>query len=566
MGKELNKFVFNSKKHRFQYLKFIGQINNYKPFPKEGPNYVVQYSELFKKWDPKQQSKLFQEADHHRVRATQETIDISINKMDVPRKAPDPNEDPIYKLSIKLVITYLSYAKSKASLTREFELNGAASPGLPYPGTKSDALQTDLFYQLFKSIDHVPVDEVNAKQEELSMEDHNRKKTRTVFCAPLDFVVKEKVLFDEMNEKIKKNNEHSFIKYGMVKQYGGFDRLCKRLRRFQLMFDSDCSGWDRIIPLDDVYLVREALLTNKMEFDSLFQYVKFFNVHPVILLPDGTIWQRDTGNDSGKNNTTTDNSIMHLIIMFYFFLTRASEIGKPMNLQTIIDYCELAIYSDDKTGSCDHDFWQFDIESFMEHERMVYARFGLTIKPSQQVVTLRPAGSEIDPRHSFLGSYMYFDTEELMYVPFPRLGKLCSSLINEVPKLNTELLFRRYLVLTTLLYPKKELFQEAISLTSLFMELHPEENTKFMCILEEQNLTLENEMDFKRLYLGYEARDCPWFSFLPVEDNSITNETWKFDGYQDVPQQWTNFTNTHREQSSQPPLGSCPQGGPRWVA
>lgn len=513
---------------KFKHMRCIGKIKSFKPFPTEGPNYTVNYSDTFENWDPEHKSNIFKAADHHAVRPTKESMDISINKMDVPCVCPDPELDDTMKKAILYTIKYLTYAKQKIDPKKELKFNGAASPGLPYKGSKADALESDLFRELFPDLDHVPVDEMNAKHEELSMEDHLRKKCRTVFCAPLDFVAKEKVLFEEQNTKIKEGHDFSWIKYGMVKQYGGFDKLWKKIQRFSLRFESDCSGWDRIVFLLYVYYVRKALTENWKDFENLWNYVEFFNTHPVVLLPDGTIYIRETGNDSGKNNTTVDNSIAHLIIAFYFFIERLKELGKEVSLENILRHAELAIYSDDKTGSCDHEFWEFDVESFKEFERKIYAKFGLTIKPSQQLVTLGEAGSLMDPRHSFLGSYAYYREDYGMYVPFPRVGKVCSSLINKLPKLRPDLIFKRFLVLTTLLYPDNTLFQDAISITKKYMDENPEHNAEFQCILEDQNLTLDSEVEFTRLYLGFECLGSPRLFFCGGS-NSITNESWKFE-------------------------------------
>jgi hypothetical protein len=491
------------------------------------------------------ESKLYKTADYHAVRPTQESVNISIKKMDVPCVCPNPETDDTMRLTILYVCLYLKYATQTINPNRPFEINGSAAPGQPYPGTKADAIETPLFKELAPSVSHIPVDEVNVKHEELSIEDHMRKKCRTVFCTPVDFIVKEKILFDEQNKKIKEGNPHSFIKYGMVKQYGGFNAVFKKIQRFSLRFDSDCSGWDRRFFLLYVYLIRQKLTTNWMEFFSLWMYVSFFNIHSVILLPDGSIYIRSTGNDSGKNNTTVDNSIGHLIICFYFFIERLKFLKKEISLYAIIAYIELAIYSDDKTGSCDHEYWDFTIESFKEWEREIYSRFGLEIKPTQQLVTLGAAGSLIDPRHSFLGSYAYYREDYGMYVPFPRVGKICSSLINELPKLKNDLLFRRFLVLTTLLYPDKVLFEEAISLTKKFMDENPEDNAIFQCILEEENLNLETECEFTKLYLGFEANADSLLFFLE-SDSSITHELWKFEDFNGS----TNHENSYKKDHS----------------
>jgi len=525
-----NKLKKDSPNARFHYLQCIGVTRPRKPYPTDGLNYRVEYNDYFKEWDPNRTSKLFENATYHMVRATKESMDISINKMDTKAICPDPKTDEVFRITLSLVIKYLEYMRSTVDPKRQIEFNGAAAPGLGYSGTKADALKSERFKRNFPSLDKVPVDVLNDKNEELAKEDLDRKKVRTVFGSPVDFVAKEKIAYGGQNEKIKNNHRHSWIKYGCVKQYGGFDIIFKLIERFLLRAESDCSGWDRIIFLLFVYFVRHSLLDNYVDYRNLCDFVSFFNIHGVVILPDGTIWIRDTGCSSGKNNTTTDNSIGHLIIKFYMLLSRAKELGKPLKLSTILENAECAIYSDDKIISLDPEFWQWDVESYKAFEAKIYLKFGLTIKPSQQFVTMGVPGKPVDPGHSFLGSFAHFNDTYSMYIPYPRVGKVTSSLINKLPNLDDELIFRRFLVLATLIYPNRELFKEAISLIKFYMSKNPQNNATYQMILEEHSLDLDVETEFLRLYIGFEANPRhPPFNFFVEDGDSITHELWKFE-------------------------------------
>jgi len=559
--------MYKNEKSRFKYLMCIGKAPIVKKFPNDSVNFTISYNEYFLNWDPNKTSLFSKKADHHAVRATQETMNISINKMDAPKVFPDPTDDPDMRRTLALVLKYLHYMEDSVDPLRELEFNGAASPGIGYAGTKADALESEQFKRLFPSISHVPVDTLNSKSEDLAMEDHDRKKVRTVFCSPIDFVAKEKIIFGGQNEKLKLYHRNSWIKYGCVKQYGGFDAVFKEVEKFTLNADSDCSGWDRKIFLFWVYYIRIKLLTNAEQYKELINYVSFFNIHGTVLLPDGHIYLRETGCNSGKNNTTTDNCIAHLIIMFYFFVVRCRELGKTATLTTILNNAFFPIYSDDKTGGCDPAFWDFTIETFKEFERKIYAKFGLEVKESQQFVSLRDRDSPVNPKHSFLGSYAYFNTEYSMYIPYPREGKICSSFVNRLPDLSIDLLFRRFLVLTALLWPCPELFSEAVSLTKFFMSKHPEENTLFQMILEEHTLDLDVESEFLRLYIGFEAGPFnTFFNFFKGKQKSITNEIWKFENCYECAKQWINLKPSNSDENSLSPVSGCPQGGSGWVA
>lgn len=485
--------------------------------------------------------------------------------MDVPKVCPDPETDPNFKLAIQWCIHYLSYMKSHVDPKRDFEFNSAASPGLGYSGTKGDAVKTDAFLKRVGNIDIIPVDVVNDKSEDLSMEDHERKKIRTVFSSQVDYVAKEDLVFGGQNDRLKRFYRSKYIKYGFVKQFGGFDEFLKEIQQFSLRAESDCSGWDRKIFLLYVYFIRRALLTNYIDYKEIADYIAFFNSHGTILLPDGRIYIRETGCNSGKRNTTSDNCIAHLLIMFYFFIERMEQLGIPKKITNIFQYSTMGLYSDDKLLSCDHEFWHFDVESFKAFEASVYIKFGLEIKPSQQLVTVGSPQEPIDPRHSFLGSFATFSDKYGKYMPSPREGKLCSSFVNELPKLENGLQFRRLMVLSSLLFNSPELFKEAIKFTQFFVDSNPEDSSLFISIMETHSLSLDTERDYLSLYLGLEGNH-PSFNFFYGGTKSITHEIWKFEMCNGSANKWSNSSTINSKQSFESPQCSSTSCRPRWVA
>lgn len=82
-----------------------------------------------------------------------------------------------------------------------------------------------------------------------------------------------------------------------------------------------------------------------------------------------------------------------------------------------------------------------------------------------------------------------------------------------------------------------------------------------MSILDEENLDLDVEVEFLRLYIGFESVAFRMPFFLPEQEMSITNELWKFDVSHGNNEQWTSIKFADRAQSSFTPFSSCSQGG-----
>jgi hypothetical protein len=376
-------------------------------------------------------------AKYHQVRATQEAIDISIGKCDVPAVVPPTDE--ILLTALNLTVHALSYTRGAPPLsaTELWDFKLSSSAGLPYSKqglkTKAEVIKdhAELLIDRAFDLSEIPIDTYNDKQEFLTEEELSRNKVRGVFSTSLHHLLRERLVYGAQNRAILEGHENRWIQYGMVKQYGGFDRCIKPIEQFQYKDEGDVSGWDRVAPLSFVYIIRNRLLSELSgPLAKIRDYVSFHNVVTHVLLPNGKVVRRKTGANSGRSNTTTDNSILHLLIVVYIFVRRSFHLGKSITIVTIMTYAVYRIYSDDKLGSVDLEFWEFSgPEEFMDFAIDTYGLFGMTIKKSATFYTFCFKGERIDPRHSFLGSYVTYHTGYGMYLPLPRLDKICSSLV-----------------------------------------------------------------------------------------------------------------------------------------
>lgn len=367
------------------------------------------------------------------VKPTRRNVTISVDKCDTqPSRVND--KDQLY--ADELVYQYLSpyLTVPYCNTNHDYEINNGSSPAKFWKRmgckTKAEALKHPKFMEYLVSLDHIPICDYNGKTELLDQDLIRDGKIRGTFNPPVDFVMKQKFLYDIQNASLLNNNENLWIKYGFVKQFGGIDRMGKLLEECYILSDDDCIGFDRIAFLEKVYELRNRCLQYPENFQNLVDYVTYFTMHAYVACPDGVIRRRATGNISGSNNTTTDNSILHVFIQMRFIVDLYLKfLGRYPTLEEAIQSVECYIFSDDNT--CGYKFpFHIELDEFYEMKKAAYKRFGFELKPHQKELSVPKPGNL--GNHSFLGSSFHWDEEYQMYVPHPRVEKIASSLFYTV--------------------------------------------------------------------------------------------------------------------------------------
>lgn len=398
------------------------------------------------------------------VKPNRKNIDISLAKCDKIAIYPT---DAKQKQVEDYVFEYLEPELSQRYLGPDDKVyfKNESSPGSFYKRkgykTKEDALNSPDFRERVRSSEHVPIFDYNGKQELLDIEEIVvENKIRGTFNPPLDFIAKQKYCFDKQNGAIAASNTKKWIKHGFVKQYAGFHRLAKQMEQFEINDEDDCSGYDRTVFMEPVYRLRWRGFQDKLTTGVTFWYCAFFAIYNFVLCPDGVIRMRQTGNGSGSNNTTTDNSIFHLLVVFRFIFTLwETFLDKWPTLEELLKYHCYNIYSDDAFGA--HIISHLPgctLEKFYEIKTAVYLEFGLVLKPKQHFISY--VTDRIDPRHSFLGSYFYLDETSGFYLPYPRVEKISSSVKYTIGKANPEDVVIKVIALTILAAPVPRLYEE----------------------------------------------------------------------------------------------------------
>jgi len=380
-------------------------------------------------------------AEYTRSIETEERFLKSFMKCDVPIKLPDEN-DILWKTAQEYT-KKMFFKMGQCRPVESFQLNDQTSCGRPYTSmgykTKGDLMNDPKFYEELKR-DHVPIWSVCGKGEYLPKEDVLNDKLRTYFIPDLPFLVHQKMLFDDQNRIMLENCldfENFWPRYGFVKQYGGFHDLMSfhEEEGFDVHCTTDITGWDRVnATMKKVYEQRVFFLKGNRQWPPIFEkhveYVVDNTVQPYCCLPDGSIYRRLLGNGSGSNDTTTDNCWSHVMIMFYVLLRTGMVLfERILTYDEIIFNTRVSIYGDDNFFSFRSKFWfphgppQGMEEQIKNWIREGYEMFNMIIKERAFDIKFgRVEGLE------FLGSTAYWSKRHNMYLPKPRIGKLCTSI------------------------------------------------------------------------------------------------------------------------------------------
>lgn len=422
---------------QFTHMEPIGFIPGLKNHRKEKAD-STKYSKYFTEFaanHPEVEASLVKLCAHALVGYSEERQRKQELKFDA-----QPVDPMNWQADLAEAFTYRMYqATLEAHLTIRPTVNGTASPAFPYVdagyATKAAAMDSELHQELMRDKPDPVWVSTPKSGEALPFEDLEEGKLRTFNQVGLFFSAYQKFLFEDQNFRMKSFHEDTWGKYGWVKQYGGVHRLWKSFEKFKTRVMGDVSGWDRKVFLKRVYNLRKKGLTVGMgqeAFDKIapiFEYCASNTIRPVTSFVDGSVFRRLTGNGSGSNNTTTDNTLAHTIIMFYFFIDRFEKtyLRRP-EYEDIVNFVVAALFGDDSALSIDEEYFGFNSPEELKSSLMAaYAAWGLTLKEKTVVIDWKSEGPV--KGIEFLGTLGIWSDSTHMYEPAPRVSKLVFSLM-----------------------------------------------------------------------------------------------------------------------------------------
>lgn len=457
-----------------------------------------------------------QNADQRAVKPNKSNVYTSFEKCDVEKISPN---DELEKYIDKLMEEYFEPFLT-ADISTEHEYARPTSCGKTFKArfkckNKGEALDHPEFINYVFDIDHIPLWSIAPKLEILPLsdilpiKDGGRNKIRTIFIPDIQLLAKQKLFFDNQNQNIidRCTEFDSWIAYGFTKQYMGFHSLGKEFEGYGFVNEGDCSGYDRVADLEKVYTLRKKFLNCPADLKPMLEHTIRHTVNPYVICPDGVIRQRLTGNCSGSNNTCVDNSILHVRINFRWICkVFYKDFGYYPSLQEILLHNHARIYSDDALTAWKMDKYLSTPKEILELKFETYAEYQMVCKPSQEFSS--NSLERLDPQHSFLGSSFHFEENLNVYIPFPRINKLCSSLRYLVEDKPVQDIFCKAIMLSILASPHPVLF----SICSKF--------TKYMA-KQMYDRKFEIPQAFKDIIATIECDSCCFYNFILGRESKL---------------------------------------------
>lgn len=317
------------------------------------------------------------------------------------------------------------------------EMDKSTSPGYPWSVACATKLQAfvkgvkEYSEVWFASLGHKPVNEPvwtsSVKAEMLPHEKIEGGRRRTFTASPTEMTFASNKLCLDMNARMfRAGASHKIWSAVGVNIFeGGWNRMALRLlgngRKRGYAFDA--SQYDSSL---GTYIFRVIRDYRKWclgeKFDLPMDLLYHFIVNSVIVLTDGTLVQKSTGNPSGSGNTTPDNTLaLFFLFAFAYIRTYMKRFKTVPKYEKFMEDCAAVLYGDDSLIMCTEECltW-FTGECIVDSFRV----FGVTLTPEGGVLEPQPLN-----KLSFLSSTFHFNETHHMWVPVPHAEKILSSML-----------------------------------------------------------------------------------------------------------------------------------------
>jgi len=262
----------------------------------------------------------------------------------------------------------------------------------------------------------------SVKAEMRPIEKKAQNKLRTFLASPADHSTLLNSLCLDMNNRFYELGQSNKVwsAVGMSKYGRGWHRLAERLGIHPSGFALDGERFDSSVlrrSLMDICKFRCECLNATLEQQNRLKNLYVSIIESVIVLTNGDIVMKDTGNPSGSVNTVVDNTLHLFRLLAYAWLKCA-----PPNKRTygdFMDNVEAALYGDDNTFTVSQEAQvYFNARSVQEALKGI-----LTVTAEDDVWEARPLN-----QLRFLSQKFTYNTEYSSWVPEPIAEKVLNSL------------------------------------------------------------------------------------------------------------------------------------------
>jgi len=331
------------------------------------------------------------------VRTTELNYQTAVKGFDHAKIIPD---NDVWEMAKHYTYLYLKeyIPKVKPQYTSLY-MDYSTGPGFPlnlYFKTKAEVPEQWIIEDFYS--DYEPyIWHLAMKKEKLDiLKIVDKHKQRSFMMACATYLMKQKVYSQSFNEHMKKV---PWSAYGFNWHRKGFHKLFKKFKFYPHIVDYDVTYWDKSFPLkQDTYELREKFLDMTEDETFGFWLMADDEITPHVMLPTGELIQMDVGQCSGSENTTSDNTVGHIMIILYEALRGAKDIfGSYPSLRAILDNVRAVIYSDDNVSGYT-DAWSFMKDPIRKDA--IFKEFGMAIEYNNAEKWNYSACIE---GHSFLG-------------------------------------------------------------------------------------------------------------------------------------------------------------------
>jgi len=313
---------------------------------------------------------------HSFVRQTKDNFKIAVNKFDAPKILPD-NET--FWQSYNLLLKHLEQSIPRHKPTyKGLYMDFKTSSGYPLNRFWKDKekVPEELLSELIQTEEDIYIWQLAMKKERLPITKIRDGKMRSYMMPPLPYLIRQKKFSQAFNNYLKSTR---WSAYGFNYHKRGFHMKMNKLRQYWRKFEYDVTNWDKRFSLKSICCqIRKHFLDMTKEEEEEFDFINQFEIEPTVLLPTGEVIKLKIGQCSGSENTTSDNILAHMLMVFYEIVKGVKEnYGYVPTLDEIYKNCEFNIYSDDIIGACS-EFYSFLINP--QKKKNHYEEFGMTIE------------------------------------------------------------------------------------------------------------------------------------------------------------------------------------------
>lgn len=180
-------------------------------------------------------------------------------------------------------------------------------------------------------------------------------KLRTFCASPMDLTMLSNMLNLDMNNRFYQAGANNSVwsAVGMSKYNLGWSVLGKRLERHPNGFALDISAYDASLFERSMWEICEFRITcgnysgeDATRMRNLYKSI----IHSVMVLTNGDVVQKSTGNPSGSGNTVVDNTLHLFRLLAYVWILLCPD--DMRTYESFMANVEAALYGDDNTFTC----------------------------------------------------------------------------------------------------------------------------------------------------------------------------------------------------------------------